>query len=176
MRLLFIISALICWLIAVLMLDTMDAVHFRGAEDNAKKNRELIKEFEPKVQLVEQYLAKEKRLPTYAELNGCSPKPYDMCGVYDVSNIRPTDLDFQFPAWQPNSKNYVIGYWRGEWSEYYDSASKSFSMEHMTQASDWRKGWEYEALWVLGFILLPWIICRLALVVKDFFVSSRRVH
>lgn len=166
MRLIFWVSAVISWPIALLLFATMNAVHFGGAEENAAKNRELIAEFRPKVDLVEKFLAYENRLPTYAELNGCGPKPYDMCGSYSVSDIRPDDPDFKFPDWPAGSKNYVISYWRGEWNEYYDSASKSYSMERADQASEWRTGWEYEALVACGFLVFPWLLFGFARAVR----------
>lgn len=163
MRAIFYIAAILCWPLAGVVLLTMNWVHFGGAEGNAEKNRQLIREFRPRVQLVEQYLATKGRLPSYAELNGCS-ESFPNCGAYSVSSTRPTDPDFQFPPWPPGKTFYAISYWRGEWSEYYDSATRSFSLEKADEASEWRAGWWQSALIAIGLVVMPWLVKKLPII------------
>ena len=174
MRALFYVAAILCWPLACLVLLTMNAVHFGGAEHNAEKNRQLIREFQPKVRLVEQYIATRGRLPSYAELNGCD-KSIPMCGSYSVSSTRPTDPDFKFPPWARGKTFYAISYWRGEWFEYYDSATRSYSMEKADDASEWRAGWWQSALIAGGLIVMPWLVkLSLILAVRSFKWATRR--
>lgn len=157
MRFVFNITAMICWPIALLLILTVYPIYFGDSEVYAERNRELIADFQTKVNIVEQYLSTNGRLPSFNELNGCSESDTDCSGAYSVVRYRPSDPDFDFPPWPTGKSFYVIDYWRGEWSEYYDSASRSFSMESADMASDWTKmGWEVIAMAVF-LCAMPWL-------------------
>jgi len=121
------------------------------AADNAAQRSALLR----RAELVERFRTQNGRLPSREEFNAASTGLND--GVTypcEISTSRPEAGEgFKFPKWPEGTNNYAISYWRGEWSEFYDSNSRSTTLD--VSSKTW--SWIQDGLWPLaGTIQLRW--------------------
>jgi hypothetical protein len=102
--------------------------------------------------LVDVFLKTHGQLPSRDEFANASSNLNDGATYrYDLWTNRPGEREgFRFPQWSEGKRNFAVWYWAGEWSEFYDSNSKSTTLDETSKVSCWIK----DALWPLGVSLV----------------------
>ena len=102
--------------------------------------------------LVDRYVKANGYLPSKEDFTKASTNLSDgSIFEFELHTSRPEKYGgFKFPEWPEGKQNFAIGYWRGEWFEFYDSNSRTTTLDETSQLSCWIK----DALWPLGFSLL----------------------
>ena len=120
----------------------------KEARENQQQRTALLK----RAQLVEHYLIAKGQLPSKEEFGKASSDLRDgSIYEYELYTSRPEKGEgFNFTEWPDGKPQFAIGYWRGEWSEFYDSNSRTTTLDVPSRASCWMK----DALWPLGASLL----------------------
>jgi len=105
-----------------------------------------------RAELVDRYLKANGRLPSKEEFAKLSTDVNDgSIYRYELWTSQPTAGEgFKFPQWPEGKQNFAIWYWSGEWSEFYDSNSRSTTLDETSKVSCWIK----DALWPLGVSLV----------------------
>lgn len=150
MRILLWIVAVPMWVLGAIYADAAAITYFR-AEQYAEKNVRLKEALERRVLFVEQYRKQHGKFPEQSEFEAASKAIGSEIIAVILCRIRPTEKEgFEFPSWPEGKENYAISFWRGEWAEFYDSATKSTSLDEAASADFWRR----DAIVPLGYSLI----------------------
>jgi hypothetical protein len=135
------------WCVSGLLL-LFAAISFLDAPNLASENQQERTALLKRAELVDRHLATQGRLPSKEEFTkACSDLHDRSTYEYELYTSRPEREDgFKFPQWPEGRPHFAIGYWRGEWSEFYDSNSRATTLDLASRVSCWVK----EALWPLG--------------------------
>jgi hypothetical protein len=161
-RLIFWVFAAPLWCISGL-LAVFSLLGLLDAPNLASKNQQQRTALLKRAEFVDHYLATKSQLPSKDEFAKASSDLHDgSIYEYELHTSRPERGEgFEFPEWPEGKPHFAIGYWRGEWSEFYDSNSRTTTMDVTSQASCWVK----DALWPLGaslvFGLPPFVVLRI---------------
>jgi hypothetical protein len=151
-------TRLIFWIIAVPLWGVsglfalLSLLSMLDAPNVAAKNQAQRAALLRRGELVGRYLKANGRLPSKEEFAKASTNLNDgSIYQYELSTSRPEAGEgFKFPQWPEGKQNFAIWYWRGEWSEFYDSNSRSTTLDETSKSSCWIKN----ALWPLGVSLI----------------------
>ena len=122
-----------------------------NAPNEARENRQQRTALLRRAEFVH-HLAAKGQLPSQEELGKASSDLHDgSIYEYELHTSRPEKGEgFKFPEWPAGKLCFAIGYWRGEWFEFYDSNSGTTTLDFPSHASCW----VVDALWPLGGSLL----------------------
>lgn len=150
-RVIFWVLAVPLWCISGL-LALLALVGFLNAPNLARENQQERTALLKRAQLVEHYLTAKGQFPSKEDFSKASSDLHDgSIYEYELYTSRPEKGEgFKFPEWPQGKPEFAIGYWRGEWSEFYDSNSRTTTLDVPSRTSCWVK----DALWPLGASLL----------------------
>lgn len=174
MKLLYWLITVPMWLFGAVYLFSA-AFTFNGAERYAAKNAKLKVALEQRARYVEDYRQRHGKLPDRQEFEAASKSLDHDFHQFWLFTIKPSPKEgFHFPAWPDGEENYAIAFWRGEWSEFYDSATRKTSLDESVSAVFWRRQAAIPFVYSLGLFLAPiaaWHFLQRATVKK--FARSR---
>lgn len=136
---------------------------FLDAPNQALVNQQEKAALYKRVQWVEDYLKSNGRLPSDEEFAKASTN-LDNHSIYDfeLRASRPSAVEgaetFNFPEWPKGKQNYAIGYWRGEWTEFYDSNTRSTTLDETSTVGCWRRAALRPLRWSAAFGIPPFIL------------------
>ncbi len=144
------LAAVPLWTIAALVGATA-AYTFFDASEIAGKNRTVQAALLRRAAFVDSFREEHRRLPSEAEFTrGLDAIGDHLISWFQLYSGRPgKEEGFSFPAWTSDN-NFAIGYWRGDWLDFYDSQSRSTSVGQAATAAFWRR----DALVPFGWSLL----------------------
>ena len=152
MRAIFIIIGVIASFFSLLVLVGIGQV---------EKNRKVAADLADRADAVRKFVAQTQRLPTETELEGLSaslPTRYPPRYHYSLNASIPEAP--RSPNGTLDTTNWVLSFWRGEWSDYYCSWNGYSSVGAQTS--------------ILGFCG-PFIVAPLV-AVGSFYAAHRRKH
>jgi hypothetical protein len=105
------------------------------------KNRLVLADMQDRVSAIEGFQSREGRLPTAGELASMSQTlpvrylQYD----YELQTRPGGGIDSDYPQGWPASGGWILSFWRGEWTEYYSSWDRHYTLAD--QLSWWAFSW-----------------------------------
>ena len=105
-----------------------------------------------RAEFVDHYLIAHGRLPSKEEFMTASSQFDDRpIEEYELYASRPQRGEgFKFADWPEGKPNFAVSYWAGDWWEFYDSNSRTTSLDAGSRVSTWVA----EALCFLGVSVL----------------------
>ena len=139
---------------------TFCLLFFLDAPNVASKNQQEKVALSKRAQLVEDYLKSNGRLPSKEVFAKASIGMGDhSIYEFELHTSRPrTEDGFKFPEWPEGKLNFAIGYWRGEWSEFYDSNTGGTTLDETSTVSCWRRDALRPLGWSAFFGIPPFIL------------------
>lgn len=133
-----------------------------GAERTAKENQEERQHLLKVADVVAVFRQTHARLPSKSEFNELTSQlgkhsPFQ----YELHTTQPlAEQGFRLSNWSADETPFAIGYWRGEWNEFYDSKSGRTTLDDPSEASFWINdslpfGWI-----ALGLAFSGWLTAR----------------
>jgi hypothetical protein len=137
-------------------------ISISSASDAAEKNQRQRAALLKRVEIVESFLKSTGQFPSPADFTKASTEANDgSTRMYDLYTSRPDSSDFRFPEWPEGKPNFAIGYWRSDWFEFYDSHSRTSTLDEKSKLLFWVKDalvpLAGSAIFALPPLLLFWI-------------------
>lgn len=133
-----------------------------GAERIAKENQEQRHHLLKAAEVVTAFSQKHARLPSKSEFHELTSQvgkhsPFQ----YELHTTQPSaEQGFRLSNWSADETPFAIGYWRGEWNEFYDSKSGRTTLDDTSEASFWINDSLPFAWIALGLAFSGWLTGR----------------
>ena len=141
----------LCGLISLLILASVNQVN---------KNEMLLTDVRSIVAAIYAFKQTNDRLPTVSELSTLEdsvPRRYPLKYNFKFG-VPPSQPGENYPT-QLKAGEWIIWYWRGEWSEYYSSWDNHYSLEEQTDLWNFCKPilWApFATIALIGLGIYPW--------------------